>query len=141
MGKPHRMEFRGKIISPGDNGNGYLFFYAYPGKKRIYVHRAVLAAFSGRMSRLQSNHRAGKKGGNKIKNLEWSTAKQNQRHSISTGLRSMKIAPEDVAAIRFFYISKPLGPNGTTSILAKIFGCGRKSIRMIGSRRTYSHVK
>lgn len=55
-------------------------------KKHIKCHRLVLNAFLGRQPNLQVNHKNGNKFDNSLKNLEWVTALENNRHAVSTGL-------------------------------------------------------
>lgn len=133
---------KGKIVSPGKNRRlGYHFFYSYPGPIRTYVHRAVAATFLGGWKNSEVNHKNGVLSDNRVENLEWCSAKYNQRHSVSTGLRKLILTEEDVRIIRFFYVRDARGPKGTTSILAKIFGCGRKTIRQACDGNRYSHIK
>ena len=53
------------------------------------VHKLVALAFIQNPDRKpEINHKDGNKHNNKAENLEWVTAKENQRHAISTGLRN-----------------------------------------------------
>lgn len=52
------------------------------------LHRLVAATFFGRNDELYVNHRNGNKADNKVENLEYVTARENNVHAIKTGLRS-----------------------------------------------------
>lgn len=51
-----------------------------------YVHRLVLSAFKGPAVRLLANHDNGRKGDNRLDNLEWTTPAGNVKHAYATGL-------------------------------------------------------
>lgn len=71
------------ILRPG-NCNGYRFVnISINGKSgNHYVHRIVAKAFLPNPNNLpQVNHKNGKKGDNRVENLEWCTQSQNIRHS------------------------------------------------------------
>lgn len=79
-----------KIMSPVKQNCGYLKIELHnKGKKKIhYVHRLVLSAFSPTTkANLQVNHKDGIKSNNRLNNLEWCSASENQLHAISIGLR------------------------------------------------------
>ena len=57
-------------------------------KKRIYAHRAVAQAYiPNPNNKREVNHIDGNRLNNCIDNLEWATPKENQQHSLITGLR------------------------------------------------------
>lgn len=63
------------------------------GKKRTFrVHRLVMMAFKPveNMDKLEVNHLDGNKKNNKLENLEWCTASENQKHAFKTGLQKAR---------------------------------------------------
>lgn len=63
------------------------------GKKRTFrVHRLVMMAFNPveNMDELEVNHLDGNKKNNKLENLEWCTASENQKHAFRTGLQKAR---------------------------------------------------
>ena len=83
-----------KIITLGDNGNGYkLFSPCMPIKGPRYLHRDVAMAFIDGDISLQVNHIDGNKENNHVSNLEWVTPSRNIRHAHEIG--SMKKRTEN----------------------------------------------
>lgn len=67
------------------------------GSKRTFrVHRLVMMAFNPveNMNELEVNHIDGNKKNNKIENLEWCTASENQIHAFKTGLNKPRKGEE-----------------------------------------------
>ena len=63
------------------------------GNKRTFrVHRLVMMAFNPvkNMNELEVNHIDGNKKNNKLENLEWCTASENQIHAFKTGLNKAR---------------------------------------------------
>jgi len=79
----------GRVLSPCDNGRGYLLVGKYINgkKKNFYVHRLVAEAFLTKgAGKTEVNHINGDKTDYRIENLEWVTHRENLRHAVTTGL-------------------------------------------------------
>lgn len=79
---------KGKIITPTDNGNGYLIIGLRKNGKRKnkYIHRLVAEAFLDKCDGQEYiNHIDFNKKNNNISNLEWCTQKENINYSIKKG--------------------------------------------------------
>lgn len=67
------------------------------GSKRTFrAHRLVMMAFNPveNMDELEVNHIDGNKKNNKLENLEWCTASENQIHAFKTGLNKSRRGEE-----------------------------------------------
>ena len=99
-----------KIITPYDNGHGYLAVKLWKnGKcKQHYIHRLVAETFIPNPNNYpEINHIDGDKRNNAVSNLEWCNRKMNVQHSYDTGLKPKgekhfkhKLTENQVAEIR-----------------------------------------
>lgn len=91
---------KGRILSPNDNGKGYLSVQLGKNNRR-YIHKLVLAAFiDGGSYAAEVNHKNLIKSDNRAANLEITTRKQNQRHMILNGKHNKaKITKNDLLRI------------------------------------------
>lgn len=108
------------------------------GSKRTFrVHRLVMMAFNPieNMDELEVNHIDGNKKNNKLENLEWCTASENQIHAFKTGLNKSrrgeesnfsKLTNDDVKKI-FELREKGL----LQREIAEIVGCTKSNISCI----------
>lgn len=108
------------------------------GSKRTFrVHRLVMMAFNPveNMDELEVNHIDGNKKNNKLENLEWCTASENQIHAFKTGLNKSrrgeesnfsKLTNDDVKKV-FELKEKGL----LQREIAEIVGCTRSNISYI----------
>jgi len=81
-----KLSIREKVISPGDNGHGYLFVTLYNGesKKRFYVHRLVGQMFLQKEEgKIYIDHIDTNRTNNCVENLRWCTQKENANNSLT----------------------------------------------------------
>jgi hypothetical protein len=93
---------RGGILKPRLDRYGYPNISVYHEGKRHTktVHRIVAEVFIPNPDNLYSiNHKDGIKTNNEVSNLEWCTIAQNNEHSYMSGLRKLKVQPEQVPYI------------------------------------------
>lgn len=72
------------VLSPFDNGNGYLTISLTRNQKRknFYVHRLVAENFINNPNKFNVvNHKDFNRKNNKVENLEWCTQKYNTNHA------------------------------------------------------------
>lgn len=85
-----KRRFKEKELKPTDNGNGYLIVgLRMKGKrKNFYIHRLVAECFCNRrIGENVVNHKDYNTKNNHFENLEWTTQRENVKHSV---LRMMK---------------------------------------------------
>ena len=113
-------------------------------QKKVLVHRLVAQTFiPNPKNKLQVNHINGIKTDNRVKNLEWVTAKQNNLHARKIGLvndygcnnKLSKFTNEQIKFIRDNYIKndKEFGCRA----LAKKFNVSKSTISYIVNNKTY----
>lgn len=106
--------------------------------RTVKVHRLVAEAFiPNPMNLPQVNHKDGNKQNNSVKNLEWCTHSENQKHACMMGLKrndgefnnGHKLTVEQVHFIRNNYV--PRDKTFGAVALGKRFGVHRKTIGRI----------
>jgi hypothetical protein len=94
-----------RLLRLQSNGRGYRVVYPKGdnGKVTLLVHRLVLEAFVGPCpDGHEASHLNGDRGDNRLANLAWETASENNRRKAEHGTRKTraKLTETDVAAIR-----------------------------------------
>ncbi len=137
----------GTILKGSVSKNGYRTVFLYDGSggaKCHYVHRLVLEAFCGTTDGQQCNHLDTDRLNNRIDNLEWATAAENNLHArtinpprYATGSRihTTKLCPADVVEIR-----KRLRRGESRRSIGRWFGVNHKAISAIANGRTWAWV-
>lgn len=133
----------GKLLSPSKiEGRYSSVILSKDGvKKTCQVHRLVAEAFLERPSgKTEVNHINGNKHNNKVENLEWVTAKENQGHStyvlknhLGSKQANSVLDETDVLCIKEAIL---LGTSDT--IIAKQFNVGRSTIHNIRCGKNWS---
>lgn len=139
--------YREKILSPGKSTCGYLQVGIYKNTAKKYltppIHRLIALTFLGPKPKgLQVAHLNGIKTDNRLENLKWVTAKENQSHKRLHGTHVMgeenphsKLKTKDVLEIR------KLRKKGVSRIeIAKKYGICSWQIWHITSKRSWAHV-
>lgn len=147
-----------KVLSPGDNGRGYLFVnLTINGKvNRFYIHRLVALAFvENNQFKDQVNHKDCNKRNNNYTNLEWVSADENLQHAVSnnrmytseyqksqirkanSGTKShlSKLKDTDIPEIRRLKSTGLINAK-----IAKIFSVNRETIGYILRGKTWKHI-
>ena len=133
-----------RILKPRDNGWGYMQVGLYKEGyvKKLKVHRLMMLTFVG-SSNLQVNHINGLKTDNRLENLEYCTASQNQIHAYKNGLKKVlkgekngqsKLTKACVERIKY-------GHQGMMQKeVARIYGITQSQVSRIRSGRLWKHV-
>jgi hypothetical protein len=124
------------------SGHYYILAYRPSVPRKLFVHTAVLLAWSGpRPKGMQCRHLDGDPSHNELSNLRWGSVQQNsddkQRHGTqSRGERSggAKLSEADVREIRRLYGSL------TLRALAERFGVSHTAIRRAATGYYWGHV-
>lgn len=127
-----------KTITPGRYASVHLCKNGIA--SRHLVHALVLAAFIGpRPPGLQAAHQDGDPTNNRLQNLRWATATENNRDkirhgTIARGERNGRalLTPDDVRAIR--------ASDASSRALARQYGVSRSCIRLIVKRINWRHI-
>jgi len=137
---PGRGTWRGRVLRPAQDGNGYLWFaLSREGKRHIVqCHQLVAQAFIGERRGREVNHKNGVKDDNRPGNLEFATSKQNSQHAVRTGLspigeRHPKTVLTNVQVVEI----RALRGVKTQRQVAESFGVSRTAINNIWNGHTW----
>ncbi len=107
-------------------------------KRTLSIHREVAKYFCDGYSEINNevNHIDGNTLNNVYTNLEWTTRKENMRHSVKTGLSDRKLSEEQVHEICQFIQEGVL----TNKDISREFKVGHTAISNIRLGRSWSHI-
>lgn len=136
---------RNKIRKPGVGTTGYRFVDLYKNNisKTLLIHRLVMLTFVG-PSNLDVNHKDGDKSNNNLYNLEYMTAKENNRHAFDIGLKTgikgeenhyAKLTEKEVLKIRKLHKN-----DYSQTYIANIFDVDQSTISNIVHNKTWRHI-
>lgn len=131
-------QHKSRILKLKVNTSGYLCVNLYGGVECTckMVHRLVAEAFiPNPENKPQVNHINGNKRNNKVENLEWVTASENQYHAVRTGLhkpsqkqKEAVIARCSIPVVVFDMHMNELGRFGSAKEAAMATGADHSSI-------------
>jgi hypothetical protein len=131
-------------LKPTKDNKGYLrISLSKKSKKTTFkVHRLVAQHFiSNPENKPQVNHINGKKFDNRVENLEWVTAHENNKHAYNTGLNSKppavkKLNEQQVLEIRAKFKKKIV----TREMLGKEYNVSANCIKDVILRKSWKHI-
>lgn len=134
--------YKGKILNPTVNAQGYLWF-SIGSSKHLRVHRAIALAFIPNPNNYPFvNHIDGNKLNNEISNLEWCTNQMNCEHAYAVGLNFKHL--KDSAKLKkseIIEIKKLLLLNTPVKVLASKYDVSNSTILSIKKGHTWAHIK
>ena len=111
--------------------------------KMCRVHRLVAQTFiPNPENKPQINHIDGNKINNHIGNLEWCTAKENDKHAVATGLSSKVGERNANSKLKSFQVRVIRKIDDMTEFeIAKIFNISRANVGRIKRKEYWKHIK
>lgn len=134
----------GRFLTPINVGRGY-FRVSLGRTSSKLIHRLVAETYLLNPNKLRTvNHKNGIKTDNRVKNLEWTSHKENMNHAIITGLYDLKgekhpnskLSEDDVREIRARYIRGKVFQKE----IAALFGVHTALVSQIVNNRIWTHI-
>ncbi len=131
------------LLKPNYAPSGYVSVQL-SNRRRVTIHRLVMATFVGPARGREVNHINGIKDDNRLENLEYCTRSENMKHAFASGLQSNKgerhsqslLTEGDVRKIYALAMSGIPQPE-----IAKSFGIYQSVVSRIKSRKAWAHVE
>lgn len=139
---------KGKILAPRPQRQGYQLVALYRNGEREDkpIHRIVADVFLPNPNNKKTiNHKNGVKDDNRVKNIEWASQKENNRHAWDNGLISArrgeknpaaKLSESDVVKIKMAFEC-----GISSGELAKIYSVHKSTIKSIRAGRNWEYIK
>ena len=136
-----KMVFPAKQMKIGIGKNGYCYVKLSKDSKNKHklIHRLVMEAFVG-YSDLEVNHKDGNKENNRIENLEYCTAQENQLHC--TRILKKKIGEKNkMSKLKEADIFKIRNDPRILREIAMDYGVTLQAIHYVKNRKNWSHIQ
>ena len=126
----------GQILKPRKNDTGHLYVTRGRSSRKLYVHRAVLLAFTGIPSEgREARHLNGVPSDNRLFNLKWGTRKEqredDRRHGVKRG-RPQALSEDVVSVIR------AAKGKASSRVVGRQFGVSHTAIQRIWRGDTWN---
>ena len=139
------MRIKGKILKTCYTSTGYEHAVVQNGKKtkHLAVHRLVALAFiPNPKNKEQVNHIDGVKTNNYVKNLEWCTRSENEKHAHKIGLKDWRGENQSRSKLTETQVRdiRKLQGKKTGREVAKEYEVTHSTIFAIWKRRIWTHI-
>lgn len=143
IGRMYSKNIKGKILSPNDNGRGYLSVQLGRKGGRRYIHRLVAEIFIDNHKDLSEvNHLNNNRGDNHYSNLEWCTRAYNTKYkeTMGTQLKGEEIYKSILKESDVTKIKMMLSQGIAQRIIAEQFNVNQVTISNVNTKKTWKHV-